>query len=95
MPSQAEARAWWAEDEEPYAPPAPAPRPRRTVTITGQASVPHLVDVSDPHAAPRRSYDRSTRRPRSVDQRIGPRPDRVAMWSMLMGVALVIVALAS
>ena len=32
------------------------------------------------------------RPPRSPRERLGPRPDRVAMWALLMAVALVLVA---
>lgn len=36
------------------------------------------------------------RRPRaSFAQRLGPRPDRIAAWAVVMGVALVLVALLS
>jgi hypothetical protein len=36
------------------------------------------------------------RRPaRSPRERLGPRPDRVAMWALLMAVALVLVAATS
>jgi hypothetical protein len=31
------------------------------------------------------------RPPRSARERLGPRPDRIAMWALLMAVALVLV----
>jgi len=35
------------------------------------------------------------RPPRSPRERLGPRPDRIAMWARLMAVALVLVAATS
>ena len=35
------------------------------------------------------------RPPRSPVERLGPRPDRIAMWALLMAVALVLVAATS
>jgi hypothetical protein len=60
---------------------------RRTVTITGRpvspAATPGLVEVQ-------------SRRPgRRAVERIGPRPDRVAMWAVALGLVLCIVALAT
>jgi hypothetical protein len=81
---------------EPHRDPAPAPEPlagpgfaaaRRTVQITGRTvpapSVPRLVDVE------RR---RPARRPAA---RVGPRPDRLAMWAVLLGFFLILVAATS
>jgi hypothetical protein len=75
---------------------APAPEPlaapgfaatRRTVQITGRTvpapSVPRLVEIE------RR---RPARRPPA---RIGPRPDRLAMWAVLLGFFLILVAATS
>ncbi len=75
---------------------APARRPRgvsasasarRTVQITGRTvpapSVPRLVDIE------RR---RPARRPAA---RVGPRPDRLAMWAVLLGFFLILVAATS
>jgi hypothetical protein len=78
------------------APPARRPRgasassaasARRTVQITGRTvpapSVPRLVDIE------RR---RPARRPAA---RVGPRPDRLAMWAVLLGFFLILVAATS
>jgi hypothetical protein len=78
------------------APPARRPRiasaaapasARRTVQITGRTvpapSVPRLVDID------RR---RPARRPAT---RVGPRPDRLAMWAVLLGFFLILVAATS
>ena len=67
---------------------APAPRPaapgaRRTPAVTGRTD-----------AAPRR--ERSVERPRigAVD-RLRANPDRVAMWAVLLGILLVLIAFTS
>jgi hypothetical protein len=78
--------------------PAPAARPaRRTVQITGRgAPAPavtprHLVEVPRPlSSAPARR--RSAPR---VAERAAHRPDRIAMWAVLLGLALVLVAVTS
>jgi len=68
------------------APLAPPPA-RRTVQITGRTvaapSLPRLVEVE------RR---RPARRPA---ERVGPRPDRVALWAVLLGFFLILVAATS
>lgn len=66
----------------------PAARPqRRTVEITGRTvpapSVPRLVEIE------------RRRPPRSTVDRVGPRPDRIAMWAPLLGFMLLIVAIIS
>ena len=58
---------------------------RRTVEIRGRTvpapPVPRSVEL-----------DR-TRRPRRSLERVGPRPDRVAMWALVMGLMLIAVAI--
>lgn len=54
---------------------------RRTVTITGRGA--------DPYRGARR------RPPRSAHERVGFRPDRMAMWAVLLGVLLILVAATS
>ena len=72
-----EAPAAWTE-------PPPEPGGRRTVTITGRPGQP---------ASPNRPLVTDRRRPaRSVDERIGGRPDRIAGWSFGMGILLIVVA---
>lgn len=63
------------------APAAPAPAGRRTVVIRGQASSTHSVV----------SADRRRPAPRTRD-RVGHRPDRVAMWAVMLGLLLIVVA---
>ena len=60
-----------------------ATTPRRTVVIRGQ--------VADRYTAHRHS---SARRPAPA-YRLGMRPERAALWAVLLGLALVIAALAS
>jgi len=44
---------------------------------------------------PRMVEVKRRRPPRSARERLGPRPDRIAMWALLMAVALVLVAATS
>jgi hypothetical protein len=62
--------------------PAPA---RRTVTIRGQVAPPRRA-TSTTLVVPAR------RPPRRAVERIGSRPDRVAMYAVFLGVLLVVVA---
>jgi hypothetical protein len=53
---------------------------RRTVVIRGRGA--------EPAATVRRS-----RPPRTVGERLGPRPDRVAAWAVALGVLLILIAI--
>ena len=68
----------------PLSPPAPR---RRTVEITGRTvgapSLPRLVEI-DRRRPPRRNVER-----------VGPRPDRLAMWAVLLAFFLILVAATS
>jgi hypothetical protein len=71
-------------DEAPHAEIDVVERPaegRRTVVIRGRGA--------EPEIAPRR--DR--RPPRTVGERLGPRPDRVAAWAVALGVLLILIAI--
>ena len=61
---------------------------RRTVEITGRpgatAAVPRL-----------RELERREREPRAVVDRLGTNPDRIAMWAVLLGILLVLIAFTS
>lgn len=62
--------------------------PRTDSLITARpgmltARLPRMVEV------------KRRRPPRSPYERLGPRPDRIAMWALLMAVALVLVAATS
>ena len=68
------------------APKKPAPPPqRRTIEIRGQVDRVHgVAPISSP--GPQRI------RGRRADERVGPRPDKVAMWAVLLGLLLILVA---
>jgi len=101
MSQQAEARSWWAdvehlreviEDRRATTPEESMDvryervhreeRERRTVQITGRpVSSLRLVEVE------------RRRPPRTTMERLGPRPDRIAMWAVLLGIFCCVVAL--
>ena len=65
-------------------PPAPKPE-RRTIEIRGQADrVAGVAPVPSP--GPQRH------RGRMPHERVGPRPDRIALWAVLLGLLLILVA---
>jgi len=64
----------------------PAPR-RRTIEITGRT-------VPAP-ALPRMVAVERRRPPRRPVERVGPRPDRIASWAVVLGFILIIVAATS
>ena len=86
-----------AGEPAPVAAPAAAAR-RRTVTITGRgAPAPaitprHLVEVPQPGEDAVTA--RAPKAPRALG-RVTHRPDRIAMWAVLLGFALVLAATAS
>ncbi len=91
LPSAVRALDDWSASEHDSlrpsgAPPAPSGGVpgRRTVTIRGQ--------VADRYATPRPS---SRRRPQRRYERSGFRPDRAAMWAVLLGVMLILAAVTS
>jgi hypothetical protein len=80
---------------------SPSPR-RRTVTITGRpGGVPPTRPLSSRRAGritprtPRVVEIDRRRPPRPTYERLGPRPDRVALWALFMAVLLVVVAATS
>jgi len=58
---------------------------RRTVEIRGRT-------VPAPAVPPRTVEPDRRRPPRRPVERVGARPDRVAMWALLMGIVLILVA---
>jgi hypothetical protein len=76
-----ESTAAWAEE------PVIAANGRKTVTITGRP------EGAPP--APRPIVADRRRPPRTVDERIGGRPDRVAGWAFGMGILLIVIAAVS
>jgi hypothetical protein len=96
--SQAAARPRW-DESSPGAPPRDhsQARPRhlsavpagerRTIVITGRGA---------PAPAPRtRRAEAARRPPRRLTERAGPNPDRIALWAVLLGLFLIVVAVAS
>jgi hypothetical protein len=57
---------------------------RRTVVIDGRPGYAHRLAQIERRRPPRRSVER-----------IGHRPDKIALWAFLFGVMLVVVAIAS
>ncbi|HEX8083088.1 MAG TPA: hypothetical protein VF529_02295 [Solirubrobacteraceae bacterium] len=68
--------------------PAPKKPERRTIEIRGQVDRIHGV-------APIASPGPQRIRGRRADERVGPRPDKVAMWAVLLGLLLILVAVIS
>jgi hypothetical protein len=77
---------------------------RRTVVITGRPDKGGVRPVRE--AAPRPSVSLPARGPRIVQidrrrpprrpvERLGPRPDRIAMWAVVMALFLILVTIAS
>jgi hypothetical protein len=73
----------WLDD----APPQPKPE-RRTIEIRGQVDRVHGV-------APIQSPGPQRVRGRMAHERVGPRPDKVALWAVLLGLLLILVAVVS
>ncbi len=72
---------------------APDPAPRRSDHIPGSsAGIPgrRTITIRGQVARPA-----SRRPPRTVRERTGTRPDRIAMWAVLLGILLVLVAATS
>jgi hypothetical protein len=59
---------------------------RRTIEIRGRT-------VPAPAVPRSLELDRTRRPPRRAVERIGPRPDRLAMWALVMGLMLIAVAI--
>ncbi|HEX2086144.1 MAG TPA: hypothetical protein VHF89_10715 [Solirubrobacteraceae bacterium] len=75
--------------DAPAAESKPEPKPeRRTIEIRGQVDRVHGV-APVPSPGPQRI------RGRRADERVGPRPDKVALWAVLLGLLLILVALVS
>jgi hypothetical protein len=79
---------------------------RRTVVITGRpdegrvplreaAPRPSATVVSLPARGPRIVEIDRRRPPRRPVERLGPRPDRIAMWAVVMALFLILVTIAS
>jgi hypothetical protein len=67
-------------DEDGYLSPPPPPGQRRTVQITGRPAEARVVSRALRH------------RPRTTADRLGPRPDRIALWAVVLGAILILLA---
>jgi hypothetical protein len=90
LPSAVRALDDWSSSEHDDAAPSPSSLPggvpgRRTVTIRGQVPDHRYV-------TPRQS---SRRRPERRYERSGFRPDRAALWAVLLGLMLILAAVTS
>ena len=70
---------------EPKLKPSAEPGERRTIEIRGQVDRIHGV-------APVTSPGAQRHRGRLASERVGPRPDRIALWAVLLGLLLILVA---
>ena len=71
--------------DEPPAPTGEAIPERRTVKIGGRPE--------GSLEAARYQRDRARRPPRTAHERIGARPDRIAMWAFALGLLLIVIAI--
>jgi hypothetical protein len=71
--------------DEPPAPTGQAIPERRTVKIGGRPE--GSLEAS------RYQRDRARRPPRTAHERIGARPDRIAMWAFALGLLLIVIAI--
>jgi hypothetical protein len=79
-----EADFTWSDPTPPRrSDPVAAPQERRTVVIRGRGA--------ERYPTPRRGYESHLRR----HERSGFKPDRVALWAVLLGVALLLAAVTS
>jgi hypothetical protein len=106
MPRAAEARAWWAdvEDVRERIERRRARESQARAGVRGAGAPParrgerevrpgRRLMLVQPSATPARD---SRRRPRlPVTHRVGPRPDRIAAWAVVLGFLLVVVAMLS
>lgn len=101
MPRPAQARAWWA-DVEDVRERIERKRERERQLGSSHRGVrevrpgSHLMLVHAQRATVQRATPSPRSRPRrTAIQRIGPYPDRVAAWAVVLGFALVVAAVLS
>jgi hypothetical protein len=66
--------------DDPFATPPPPPGTRRTVQIKGRPGEVRLPSLAQRH------------RPRTASDRVGHRPDRIALWAVALGAILILLA---
>jgi hypothetical protein len=69
-----------AAADDPFATPPPPPGTRRTVAIKGRPQPYRLPSQAQRH------------RGRTASDRVGARPDRIALWAVVLGAILILVA---
>jgi hypothetical protein len=69
-----------AASDDPFATPPPPPGERRTVAIKGRPQPYRLPSQAQRH------------RGRTTSDRVGARPDRIALWAVVLGAILILVA---
>lgn len=96
-----------AQRRRDHADPAPAPAPRRVEAPPvprrggyGEGGLPgrRTIEIRGrtvpaPELPRSVELDRTRRPPRRAVERIGPRPERLAMWALVMGLMLIAVAI--
>jgi hypothetical protein len=102
--ARSNAQAWWADVEDlrdsiearraagEQRARGTAQGARRTISITGHPAgharpVARLTDADEPPSTLARTRRRP---PLRVTDRLGPRPDRIAAWAVLLGFAIVL-----
>jgi hypothetical protein len=71
--------------DDPFATPPPPVGTRRTVQIKGRPTESRLPSVAQRSMAQRH-------RGRTTSDRVGPRPDRIALWAVALGAILILLA---
>jgi hypothetical protein len=66
--------------DDPFATPPPPSGSRRTVQIKGRPSESRMPSMAQRH------------RGRTASDRVGPRPDRIALWAVALGAILILLA---
>jgi hypothetical protein len=66
--------------DDPFASPPPPAGSRRTVQIKGRPTAPRLPSMAQRH------------RGRTASDRVGARPDRIALWAVALGAILILLA---
>jgi hypothetical protein len=66
--------------DDPFASPPPPAGTRRTIQIKGRPDDTRLRSTAQRH------------RPRTASDRVGPRPDRIALWAVALGAILILLA---
>lgn len=72
--------------DDPFASPPPPPGARRTVQIKGRPTEAGRLATIAQRSKAQRHHGRTT------SDRVGPRPDRIALWAVALGAVLILLA---